>query len=95
MKAIKRLSGVLKTIGIVLILVSLVLGIYVLINSGSAWNNLKEKALTPLGISVGTLDKARFDDAYFTSLSIASGNRELDADSRAEALRPSFRYWFE
>ena len=64
MKTVKRISGLLRVIGVVLVLVSIALWLYSLANTGGSWNTLKT-ALNNAGVQTGFLDRIRFDSRYF------------------------------
>ena len=93
MKAVNRISAALKVAGIVLILLSLVLGLYALLNTGSAWNTLNE-GLNRTGVSTGMLDKLAFDDRYLSALSKSFDLRDRDREERNAAAEPYFDRWF-
>ena len=93
MKAVYRFSSVLKAVGIVLILLSLVLGLYALLNTGAGWASLNE-GMARQGLQPGAFGRFIFDDHYLSALSIAAGTRDLPASERAERIRPCFASWF-
>ncbi len=94
MKSAFRISKILKVIGIVLVLCSIVLGLYVLINSVGLWNQMKTQGLDVYGVTTDITDKARFDDSVFSALSDASSTRSLTAEERSNRIRPFFSRWF-
>ncbi len=93
MKTINRASFVLKVIGIVLILLSLVLGLYALLNTGGAWNALNS-GLARYGVSTGFGEKLIFDDRYLSALSQIAAQQGQPNEIRAETARPWFDRWF-
>ena len=93
MKPIIRTSRALKVAGIVLILLSLVLGLYALLNTGSGWNKLNED-MKVFGAETGFGEKLVFDDRYLSALSRIAAIPKEDTDARKEAARPFFRSWF-
>ena len=68
MKTIQRTSSVLKVIGITLILLSLVLGLYALINRGAVRGAL-DQGLDRFGAGHSWTDEFSFDRHFFTALS--------------------------
>ena len=93
MKLINRASFTLKVIGIVLILLSLVLGLYALLNTGKGWDAISQE-MTNYDKSSGFVDKLFFDDAYLSALSSAAPDGRSET-VRMEAARPRLRRWFE
>ena len=93
MKAINRIASILKVIGIVLILVSLVLGLYALINTGGTWGALND-GLARVGLRSGFGERFVFDDRFISALSRASTTRGEPEAARLEAIRPYFSRWF-
>ena len=94
MKAVNRISFILKVAGIVLILLSLVLGIYTLLNTGKGWNAIsQEMSRYNAGLN-GFIDKVRFDDAYLSALSAAAADNRSN-EERAETARPKLSRWFD
>ena len=89
MKSAFRISKILKVIGIVLVLCSIVLGLYVLINSVGLWNQMKTQGLDVYGVTTDITDKARFDDSVFSALSDASSPRSLTAEELLAASEPA------
>ena len=93
MKQLNKFSKVLKVAGIVLILVSVVLWIYSLANTGSPWNTLKN-ALNSVDEGTNLADRLAFDNSYFKAMSRAAANRDLEPEARAQEIRPYFERWF-
>ncbi len=94
MKAIQRTSYVLKAIGIVLILLSLVLGFYALINTGASKEAL-EQGMNRYGAEGRWTDSFAFDRHFFSALSLSSRTRDQAEDARLAAADPAFRSWFD
>ena len=93
MKAVNRISFILRIAGIVLILVSLVLGLYALLNTGKGWDAMnKEMACYNTGSS-GLLEKLRFDDGYLSALSAAAADGRNE-EERMKAAEPRLSRWF-
>ena len=93
MKAVNRISFILKVAGIVLILVSLVLGLYALLNTGKGWSAMNQEMTRYNTGSSGFLEKLRFDDGYLSALSAAAADGRSEA-KRMEAARPKLERWF-
>ena len=93
MKTVHRLSSILKVTGIVLILVSLVLGLYALLNTGAAWSAMND-GLARMGLSAGPGDRFVFDDRVLGAMSQASASRAQKQEAREEEIRPFFSRWF-
>ena len=93
MKIIQRTSSVLKVIGIALILLSLVLGLYALINRGTVREAL-DQGLSSFGADSAWTDEFTFDRHLFTALSRSADNREEAEDARLAAISPDFQRWF-
>ena len=74
MKAVNRISFILKVTGIVLILVSLVLGLYALLNTGKGWEAISQEMTRYATGSSGLIEKLRFEDGYLSALSAAAAN---------------------
>ena len=94
MKAVHRASYILKVAGIVLIILSLVLGLYALINTGAAREAL-EQGMTRFGADRKLTDTFAFDRHFFTALSRSSENRDQQEEARLAAIDPDFRSWFD
>ncbi len=93
MKMIQRTSYVLKVIGIVLILLSLVLGMYALINTGASREMLSQ-GMTRYGADQGVLDTLAFDRHFFSALSRSADNRSLKEEQRLAAIDGDWRSAF-
>ena len=94
MKTVNRISFILKVTGIVLIVVSLVLGLYALLNTGKGWEAInQEMARYNLGSS-RLAEKLRFEDGYLSALSAAAANGRSERE-RTAAAAPKLRRWFE
>ena len=93
MKTIKRISGILRTVGIVMMLVAVVLWLYVLANTGKNWGSLSGR-LAGEGVSTNVIDRLCFDSRYFRALSQAAGSRgQGSSEQRAEAIEGRFAAW--
>ena len=94
MKAIYRISRVLKIAGVVLILLSLVLGLYALINTGAARQAMNQ-GMARHGASGNLVDTLAFDRHFFGAMSLSSNNRNQSEQSRLSTIAPYFRRWFD
>ncbi len=70
-KAVNFTSRVLKIIGTVLVLISLVLFLYAVINTGGRWGELNND-MAAFHVETGIFDRIRFDNQFFSSLSTAT-----------------------
>ena len=84
MKAVNRASRILKIAGVTLILISLVLALYALLNTGKGWGAMNEGTAFPYNF----FDKLRFDDDYLSALSAAAadGRTEMKLENQDEVL---------
>ena len=93
MKAVQRTSRVLKAAGIVLIILSLVLGLYSLINTGASREALNQ-GMTRFNAEGRITDYFAFDRSFFQALSRSADNRSLPEEERLEAIDTDFKSWF-
>ena len=93
MKAVHRTSYILKVTGIVLIILSLVLGLYALINTGAAKGSLNQ-GMDRFGAADKMTDSLAFDRAFFGALSKSAGNMNEKEDVRLSAIGNYFSSWF-
>ena len=93
MKAVHRASYILKVTGTVLIILSLVLGLYALINTGAAKGSLNQ-GMDRFGAADRMTDNLAFDRAFFGALSKSAGNMNRNEDVRMAAIENDFRSWF-
>ena len=94
MRRIKRFSSFLRVLGIVLVLLALVLGIYALANTGSAWKGLTG-LMQSSGASISAWERLGFDGRYFTALSRSVGSTAQSEDVRLQTARESFADLFD
>ena len=93
MKAVNRISFILKITGVVLIVISLVLGLYALLNTGKGWEAMNQE-MARYGVnSAGLIEKLRFEDGYLSALSAAAADGRSEK-VRAAAAAPKLRRWF-
>ena len=91
MKTINRISGALKGLGWVIILVALALCVYVVSSDQSEWSRVNEQLKTA-GVSTGLADRLRFDDSYYMAMSEAQLSDVKAASLRNAAAREHFTY---
>ena len=91
MKTINRISGALKGLGWIIILVSLALCVYVVSSDQSEWSRVNEQ-LKAAGVSTGLADRLRFDDSYYTAMSEAQLSDVKATSLRNAAAREHFTY---
>ena len=89
MKKIKSVSGVLRVLGIVLLIMALVLEIYALATNGSAWNAFSDR-YSQSGVKVTTLDRFAFNHAYYLALRGAMKEGETATSIRAKNAAAQF-----
>ena len=93
MKAVNRISFILKVTGIVLIVVSLVLGLYALLNTGKGWEAINQEMARYQQNASGLAEKLRFEDGYLSALSAAAADGRSEKE-RTAAAAPKLRRWF-
>ena len=93
MKAVNRASFIMKVTGIVLILLSLVLGLYALLNTGKGYEAMNQEMSRYSLSASGIIEKIRFDDGYLSALSAAADGSRSE-DERMNGARPKLRHWF-
>ena len=81
-KAVNLISRIVRIIGIVLILVSLVLFLYAAINTGGRWGEL-DKDMKSFGVDLNLIDRARFDDRLFSAMSAVARENASGGKSTA------------
>ena len=74
MKAVKRIAGILRVVGIVLLFLAVAMTIYILATGTAPWNEMASQ-LRQHGMSAGGLTRIQFDSAYYSALSEAATNR--------------------
>ena len=85
------IARILKILGIVLLLLSLVMGIYALTTDGEAWKNMQTE-LSERGVSADLADRVHFDESYFAALSEAHLSDVRGMNMRVEAASEHFRW---
>ena len=93
MKAVNRASFIMKVTGIVLILLSLVLGLYALLNTGKGYEAMNQEMSRYSLSASGIIEKIRFDDGYLSALSAAADGSRSE-EERMNGARPKLRHWF-
>ena len=91
MKTINRISGALKALGWVIILIALALCIYVVSSDQSEWSRVNGQ-LKSSGVSTGLKDRLRFDDSYYAAMSEAQLSDVKATSLRNAAAREHFVY---
>ena len=91
MKTINRISGALKALGWVIILIALALCIYVVSSDQSEWKKVNDQ-LKASGVSTGIKDRLHFDDSYYAAMSEAQLSDVKAASLRNAAAREHFVY---
>lgn len=93
MKIVNRASFVMKVAGIVLVILSLVLGFYAALNTGKGWEAM-QAGLARYGVSTSSImQKIRFDDGYLSALSAAAADGRTE-EARREAAAGKLGLWF-
>ena len=94
MKNIKRLVAVLRTLGVVVLILALTATIYIYASSGSLWGDMKDR-LTDAGASAGMFTRLRFNADVYGALSEAAGNADEANSARVKAIAPYFESYNE
>ena len=94
MKAVKRIAGVLRVVGIVLLFLAVAMTIYILATGTAPWNEMAGQ-LKQHGLNAGGLTRIEFDNAYYSALSEASGNRDKISATRTTAAAAHFEGFAE
>ena len=81
MKIAKGIASVLKTIGLVVMAIALVMSIYVVANDGAGWSTLSG-ALRSYQQNASVVTRAWFDKQYFSALIDAASTKTLGEDVR-------------
>ena len=94
MKAIKRIAGILRIVGIVLLFLAVAMTIYILATGTAPWKEMSGQ-LSQHGVSTGGIARIQFDQAYYSALSEASGNRDQISRVRTAAVLKHFEGFAE
>ena len=89
MKTIKRISGVLHVVGVVLLCFALVASIYAAANYGTVWSSMRGK-LAESGVETNFLTKIKFDNRLYSALSAALADKDSATTARAAKLEKYF-----
>ncbi len=89
MKTIKRISGVLHVVGVVLLCFALVASIYAAANYGAVWSSMRGK-LAESGVETNFLTKIKFDNRLYSALSAALADKDSATTARAAKLEKYF-----
>ncbi len=94
MKKIKRLVAVLRTLGVVVLILALAATIYIFASSGSLWGDMKDK-LTDVGASANIFTRLRFNADIYGALSETAGSVGEGNSARVKAVAPYFESYNE
>ena len=89
MRRINRIAGVLRFIGVALLIIAMAVSIYNVSTSSAAWGSFRGK-LSQLGMSTGIIDRFKFDTDYFAALSESAGNASEPRATRNAAVAAHF-----
>ena len=89
MKTIKRISGVLHVVGVVLLCFALIASIYAAANYGTVWSSMRGK-LAESGVETNFLTKIKFDNRLYSALSAALADKDSATTARAAKLEKYF-----
>ena len=81
MKIAKGIASVLKTIGLVVMAIAIVMSIYVVANDGAGWSTLSG-ALRSYQQNASVVTRAWFDKQYFSAMIDAASTKTLGGDVR-------------
>ena len=92
MKIAKGIASVLKTIGLVVMAIALVMSIYVVANDGAGWSTLSG-ALRSYQQNASVVTRAWFDKQYFSALIDAASTKTLGEDVRQNRALTFYTTW--
>ena len=92
MKIAKGIASVLKTIGLVVMAIALVMSIYVVANDGAGWSTLSG-ALRSYQQNASVVTRAWFDKQYFSALIDAASTKTLGEDVRQNRALAFYTTW--
>ena len=75
MRQVKKFSDILRSVGVVLLLLGLVLTIYATATGGAAWKTFST-GLSASGMKPNLVERIRFNDAYFSAM--AGARRDME-----------------
>ena len=81
MRQVKKFSDILRSVGVVLLLLGLVLTIYATATGGAAWKTFST-GLSASGMKPNLVERIRFNDAYFSAMAGARQDMEELASVR-------------
>lgn len=92
MKIAKGIASVLKTIGLVVMAIALVMSIYVVANDGAGWSTLSG-ALRSYQQNASVVTRAWFDKQYFSAMIDAASTKTLGGDVRQNRALTFYTTW--
>jgi len=94
MRNIKKLVAALRAVAVVLLLAAVVVTIYNLATTGTAWKELKTK-LEAVGAETGLVERGRFDADYSAALSAAAASKEESIGARSQKVAGKLAHFAE
>ena len=92
MKIAKGIASVLKTIGLVVMAIAIVMSIYVVANDGAGWSTLSG-ALRSYQQNASVVTRAWFDKQYFSAMIDAASTKTLGGDVRQNRALAFYTTW--
>ena len=92
MKIAKGIASVLKTIGLVVMAIAIVMSIYVVANDGAGWSTLSG-ALRSYQQNASVITRAWFDKQYFSAMIDAASTKTLGGDVRQNRALTFYTTW--
>lgn len=92
MKIAKGIASVLKTIGLVVMAIAVVMSIYVVANDGAGWSTLSG-ALRSYQQNASVVTRAWFDKQYFSAMIDAASTKTLGGDVRQNRALTFYTTW--
>ena len=92
MKIAKGIASVLKTIGLVVMAIAIVMSIYVVANDGAGWSTLSG-ALRSYQQNASVVTRAWFDKQYFSAMIDAASTKTLGGDVRQNRALTFYTTW--
>lgn len=92
MKIAKGIASVLKTIGLVVMAIAIVMSIYVVANDGAGWPTLSG-ALRSYQQNASVVTRAWFDKQYFSAMIDAASTKTLGGDVRQNRALTFYTTW--
>ena len=92
MKIAKGIASVLKTIGLVVMAIAIVMSIYVVANDGAGWSTLSG-ALRSYQQNASVVTRAWFDKQYFSAMIDAASTKTLGGNVRQNRALTFYTTW--